>query len=215
MSFANLFSPPKPKDYNASDDIRQYFTKDLSYYVIPDGVTGLRPYCFYNLWPPGGLKVILPKTLTYISSYAFSECAISEIVIPGNVKNIDDFAFYGAPLTSVVFENGIERIGEGAFKWGPILHSVVIPDSVTYIGKEAFAGMDLPVNDGANVTIGKSIQFIGDAAFNCPVKSMTIHRKAGSITDGSIGREDEKGIWHDAPWYEGYDNPAAIWDGDS
>ena len=87
-----------------------------------------------------------------------------------------------------------------------------LPDSVEYIGDDAFSGMD--TTEGAIVEIGEGIQHIGNQAFDCKVRSMVIHRKFGAFQDGSYGYFDDNGDWHDAVWYGGRtENPAAIWDG--
>lgn len=215
MSFCNLFAPPKKDNYRISTDLRKYFTKDLDYYVVPEGVTSIRPYAFYNFWPESeNLVIELPDSLTYIAPYAFSECAIKEIRIPRGVKKIDHHAFYGAGLTKITFEEGLVEIGDEAFMDGPALETVILPDSIQKIGKNAFSGMDVP--EGVIVEIGEGIQSVGDGAFDCTVKSMVVHRKYGSIKDGTMGWFDAKGDWFDPLWYGGNTgNPEGIWDGDS
>ena len=213
MSFCNVFGiRANDKEMVISQAIREYFTKDLTYYKIPEGVTDLRSYCFYNFWPEGGIKVILPKSLKRIAPYAFSECAISEIVIPSGVEEICDYAFFGAPLKKLTIEEGVKRIGVGAFKWGPNIPYLSIPDSVEYIGENAFDGMLVP--GGAVIEVGAGVKFIGDGAFACDIKSLVVHKNYGDIPDGSSGYFREDGEWVDPTWFAGYDNPIAIWDGD-
>ena len=50
-----------------------------------------------------------------------------------------------------------------------------ITKSVKIIEDEAFSGMDVP--EGVTIEIGSGIQKIGQSAFDCAVKSLTIHRK--------------------------------------
>ena len=216
VSFGNLFAPPKKNNLQISTDIRKYFTKDLDYYVIPEGVTSIRSYAFYNFWPESREFVLqLPSTLTYIAPYAFSECAVKEVILPAGVKIIDHHAFYGAELNKITFGEGLEEIGEAAFMNGPVLENVILPDSIRKIGANAFSGMDIK-DGGAIVEIGESIQSIGDGAFDCAVRSIVVHRKYGTIKDGSLGWFNKKGDWFDPPWYGGNTgNPEAIWDGDS
>ena len=203
----------KRRGFDATDEMKAYFGKDLTYYEIPEGVTEIRSYCFYNFWNAEGLTIKLPRTVKRIAPYAFTECSIHEIVIPGSVKVIDDFAFFGTGMTKVVFEEGIEHIGEGAFKWGPILDKIVIPDSVKYIGKDAFSGMNFTAG-GSYVEIGEGVEFIGDGAFESPIEKLIIHKPFGSMQDGSVSYYDDEGVKVDARWYGGFtDNPIAIWDG--
>lgn len=58
---------------------------------------------------------------------------------------------------------------------GPVISKLVLPNSVKIIEDEAFSGMDVP--EGVTIEIGSGIQKIGQSAFDCAVKSLTIHRK--------------------------------------
>lgn len=213
MSFFNAFGVyASGHEQKVSDAMRMYFTKELTDYRIPDGVTAIRPYCFYNFWPPVPMRVILPQTLEYIAPHAFAECAVESIRIPGSVKEISAYAFAGSAIKECIFDEGIEVIGAGAFQDGPKLTRLILPDSLKTIGAEAFAGMD--TDEGAIVEIGEGIEAIGRNAFDCKVRSLVIHRQYGAFADGSYGYFDAKGDWHDAAWYGGRtENPNAIWDG--
>lgn len=213
MSFLNMFGVyASGHEQRVSDDMRAYFTKDLFDYKIPDGVTSIRPYCFYNFWPEVPMRIVLPKTLKNISPHAFAECGVESVSIPGSVEEIADDAFEGSAIKECTFGEGIKKIGNRAFMNGPQLTRLILPDSVEYIGDDAFSGMD--TTEGAIVEIGEGIQHIGNQAFDCNVRSMVIHRKFGAFQDGSYGYFDDNGDWHDAVWYGGRtENPAAIWDG--
>ena len=71
---------------------------------------------------------------------------------------------------------------------GPVISKLVLPNSVKIIEDEAFSGMDVP--EGVTIEIGSGIQKIGQSAFDCAVKSLTIHRKKDAIPDGSYGWTD-------------------------
>ena len=95
---------------------------------------------------------------------------------------------------------------------GPVISKLVLPNSVKIIEDEAFSGMDVP--EGVTIDIGSGIQKIGQSAFDCAVKSLTIHRKKDAIPDGSYGWTDAFDEWHNPAWYGGRtENPQAIWDG--
>ena len=74
-------------------------------------------------------------------------------------------------------------IGEAAFALCTSLVDVIIPNSVTSIGKSAFAGSGL-----MNVTIGNSVTSIGKSAFyNCSrLMYVTIPNSVTSIGDGAF-----------------------------
>ena len=73
--------------------------------VIPDGVTTIRSYAFYNC--SGLTNLTIPDSVTSIGSYAFSNCSgLTSATIGNSVMSIGDYAFEGcSKLTSVTFEN--------------------------------------------------------------------------------------------------------------
>ena len=86
------------------------------------------------------------------------------VSIPYVYTSIDDGAFSSSPwsaraLWGVVIPESITSIGSEAFS-GNKLRSVVIPDSVTTIGSKAFYGNKL-----TNAEIGDGVGSIGNHAF--------------------------------------------------
>ena len=104
----------------------------------------------------------------------FGTCTDTDIIIPstyngGAVTGIDDFAFSDTPA----------------------LTSIVIPDSVTYIGAEAFMWCE----NLTSVTIGSGVSEIGDMAFACCVglTEFIVHEDNSYYTsvDGLLFSKDE------------------------
>ncbi|MBQ3505154.1 MAG: leucine-rich repeat domain-containing protein [Clostridia bacterium] len=100
-------------------------------------------------------------------------CSDREVVIPDAYKGkpvtaIGDNAFdalksAGADLiTSIVIPDSVTEIGYNAFAWCDSLTSVTIGNSVTTIGAEAFFGCSRLTS----VTIGNSVTTIGGGAFS-------------------------------------------------
>lgn len=77
--------------------------KEVKELHIPDGVTGIQEYAFYN---GTFTSVIIPESVTSIGSYAFASCGLlTSIIIPESVTSIGVGAFTGCDsLQSVMFE---------------------------------------------------------------------------------------------------------------
>lgn len=117
----------------------------------------------------------------------------TDVVIPASVTLNDtvypvyyiDEAFRDCEmLTSVIIPNSVEYIGSYAFSNCPGLTSVVIPDSVIHLGFGAFRGSA----NLSSVTIGKSVTEISMYAFeNCKrLKTIDIHDSVTEIEGGAF-----------------------------
>lgn len=131
---------------------------------IPEGVTKLNSYTLYGdslvqeIELPSTLttlgqefangnpnlrKVNIPSGITTIPQNAFKNCtSLTEVDFSKatNLESIGSYAFRSAALseTEVIFYDKCTSVGEYAFK-GTGIKSLVIPSTVTTIGKEAFA----------------------------------------------------------------------------
>ena len=145
-----------------------------------------------------GLRsVTIPGSVTIIASIAFWNCSgLRSMTIPSSVTLIKDRAFYGCTgLTNIVVESGnpnydsrdncnaiiktssnslivgckntvipntVTAIGDNAFAGCYDLTSISIPNSVTSIGNSAFSSC----RSLASVTISNSVIYIGNYAFD-------------------------------------------------
>ena len=76
--------------------------KEITDLVIPEGVTTIGDYAFYNC--SGLTSVTIPGSVTTIGDFAFYNCSgLTSVTIPGSVKTIGNYAFYGAP--KIIFCN--------------------------------------------------------------------------------------------------------------
>ena len=77
---------------------------------LPETLTTLRGTCF--AWCKKLANISLPKNLTEIGTYAFSGCALTDLVIPASVDKINEQAFSEMPsLRTVTFEKRIDADG--------------------------------------------------------------------------------------------------------
>ena len=132
-------------------------------------------------------SLTIPKSVTYIGSYAFDGCSgelIANCCIPsvtndylgafynskftkatigGYFPSIGAYAFYGCDnLKSVVILEGVESIMNNAFTDCSYLSSVVFPESLASIGGSAFAGC----KSLTSIDIPKNVTEIESAAFD-------------------------------------------------
>ena len=130
------------------------------------GSTNANPlYYAENLFLNGELvtELVIPDGVTKIKYYAFYNCSgLTSIEIPNSVTSIGYQAFRGCSgLTSVEIPNSVTSIGDDAFYYCTGLTSVVIGSSVTSIGSLAFYGC----SGLTSVTIGSGVKDIRSMAF--------------------------------------------------
>lgn len=121
--------------------------------IVGEGITTLGAYalCYHQELT----TVTLPDTLKAIGDYAVCETYWYSGT-RGNLKNID-------------IPEGVERIGTFAFR-GNALDSITIPDSVTYIGENAFG----ECRDAESLSIGSGLSEIRERVFSELVNVKTI-----------------------------------------
>ena len=130
----------------------------------------------------------MPNSVTTVGNNAFTNCKkLNNLIFSKNVQTIPSFIAYNTPnLQKIVIKDGTKTISKKAFaKCGA--KEIIIPNSVTTIGKEAFSNaknlksIKFPnkvsqINDSTfkgcknleSLNIGKNINYIGECAFmNC------------------------------------------------
>ena len=134
--------------------------------VIPEGVTSIGNYTFYNC--TSLTAITIPEGVTSIGDGAFGCCrSLTDITIPESVTSIGEFAFSAcSSLTAITLPEGVTSIGDGAFSFCSSLTAITLPEGVTSIGDETF----LDCSSLTTITIPENSQLtsIGSSAFrNC------------------------------------------------
>ena len=105
---------------------------------IHEGITTLDEKAFrYN---SSLQKVVLPKSLQIIGTYAFAGMAgiLTEINLPENITTINNYAFNGSPFNKLIFPSKVTYINYGICTNCTSLESVVFLGNVTHIRPIAF-----------------------------------------------------------------------------
>ena len=199
-SLTEITVSPDNKNYVSVDGV--LFSRDMSTllvypagnecstYIVPDSVTEIGNYAFYNCTSLS--KVKLPNGLTKIGDIAFRDCkSLKEITIPDSVTEIGNYAFdYCTSLSKVQLFNGLTKIGDSAFSDCKNLTEITIPDSVTEIGYDAF----YYCTSLSKVKLPNSLTKIGNSAFrgciNLTDITISSDNKNFSSVDGVLFSKD-------------------------
>ena len=166
-------------------------TEEVTSLVIPESITEIQNYAFYNC---GGItEITLSDSLTNIGDYAFAGCTgllAIDLSVCTNLASIGASVFYNCSnLANVKLPNSIESIAQNTFSRCSGLTSITLPESLTSIGVSAFSSctgllaIDLSVctnltGIGASafsgctgltsINLPNNIEFVGRNAFsNC------------------------------------------------
>ncbi len=130
----------------------------------------------YQCTDPNVTELVIPKGNWIITPFSFKDCpSLRKVVITKSVKGIQTNSllacFYG--IDTVIFEKNcqIKEIGKNTFASSSIT-SIILPDSVTSIGEDAFAYC----YNLKEIKLPKNLQTIGKGAFsNCKqLKEITL-----------------------------------------
>lgn len=157
-----------------------YFCTNLETVTIPQGITELSDYSFYDC----AIKVLIaPSGLTSIGGQAFGNCrSLHSIMLPKSVTTItrtafanlgarcdatvvcayQDMFYSSAALSRVFLIPNATSIPQKAFSFCFALQKIRIPNGVTSISNNAFD--QTPTL--ANIVIAATVDSIGSQAFN-------------------------------------------------
>ncbi|MBR4709359.1 MAG: leucine-rich repeat protein [Bacteroidaceae bacterium] len=151
---------------NRIGDRAFYNSSDLTSVTIPKSVTSIGNYAFSDC---PKLKSVtyasLENNVTSIGDYAFADCSsLTSVFISGYTTSIGEYAFAGTGLKYVDIPFSVTSISTGLFAYCFELKSVTLPEDVTSIGDEAFFNC----NSLTSINIPNSVTIIGNSAFhNC------------------------------------------------
>ncbi|MBQ6223335.1 MAG: leucine-rich repeat protein, partial [Solobacterium sp.] len=172
-----------------------YMCSSLTTITIPGSVTSIGESAFYEC--TSLFSITLAEGVISIGAGAFDNCnSLSSIIIPDSVTSIGGDAFFRCSnIKKITIGKGITSIPDGTyysyygassewFRGCTSLEEVILPSTMTYIGKYAFRSC----SSLATIEIPGSVTSIGEGAFaECSnLKKITIGEGITSIPD-SIG----------------------------
>ena len=112
--------------------------RDAITYIIPNSVTSIENFAFFNC--SNLTSINIPESVTKIESGVFLNCSnLTSINIPEGVTSIGSHAFHGcSSLTSIEISESVTNIGESAFRDCTSLSRINIPTGVTSIEDSVF-----------------------------------------------------------------------------
>ena len=152
------------------DKILLEYTNNDDSIVIPDSVTSIGDYAFYNC---SSLRSItIPDSVTSIGNSSFYNCSSLNKVNISNVESWCNINFINASSNPLVYAHNLYLDDE-------LVTDLVIPDTVTSISAYAFYGLE----SLTSVTIPDSVTSIGNYAFyDCSsLMSITIPNNVTTI----------------------------------
>lgn len=85
----------------------------LSSIVIPNTITEIGSYAFYNCYFPA---IVLPNSITMIGEYCFRDNSPLRNIIFNGIRTFDARAFYGcSSVSNFIFPNTVSSIGDYVF----------------------------------------------------------------------------------------------------
>ena len=157
-----------------TDDMEEYRQNDslesLVYTIRDDGSAMITSYSakfWYDPDPNFSVELNIPSEIdghpvTAIGDGALRESAtkISGITLPPTIKEIGNRAIDCRYLKYLKLNDGLEVIKDYAINCGDLLETLVIPESVKYIGDEAISGEALK-----NITMPSNVEYMGKRIF--------------------------------------------------
>lgn len=122
-------------------DIVDFVLTDISDTITEDGslLSADGKILYYHKYKYNEETYVIPSSVECIEKYAFLNLyKLRKIVFPEGLKKIDDSAFFGCGLNEVQIPQSVDYIGNDAFKYCDEMYSVYLPDTVSYLGNNIF-----------------------------------------------------------------------------
>jgi len=148
---------------------------------------------------------MIPSTVTNIGARAFQNCSsLTALVLPDSVETIGEYAFSGcSSLSNVTLSRNLAALPDYAFYGCSSLETMIVPESVEYLGNSFFSGRTDPMGG----TVANAIYCLCTNAPACHASAyaaisgnMTTYVLQGSRSwDGRQGSRVLPQLWNGYP----------------
>lgn len=183
--------------------------------TIPEGVTKVGDYAFYNYNPI--TELVIPDAVTEIGISAFNGCSIARLELGNGIVSVDNGAFYNCTSMQYVdipdisfwlsisfgnrYSNPLFAAGYAKLRVGGEAVTVVkVPKEVTWIRPYVFAGYKALTD----VVLYDSVKTVGEWAFYNCVGLESVWYTGTEADRESIEIASYNSYLTDADWYYGY-----------
>ena len=182
---------------------------------LPNSVTHIGDFAFYGSQLSATLTI--PTTVTEIGERAFSKCSkLSKVLYNAISVEYNSSTgwgiFYYSSVNTLIIGNEVQKIPDNAFSFTDNIETITIPESVTYIGGDAFNHCDLLTEVNYNATnvlycypspfsgcnklttfnIGNNVQTLpGNICANTKITSINIPNSVTSIGSSAFSGCEE------------------------
>ena len=148
-----------------------------NYSISTHGYVKEKPW---HKWSWKARKIVLKKGVESVTDAAFTDFVkTKKIVFPKTLKKIGNQAFIDTGIKKLVLPDSVTEVGKGAFRKESVyggIKEIALPDKLRKIGQYAFSGHDF-----TSITIPQNVEFIGSRAFDECSELKTVYIKSKKI----------------------------------